>query len=78
MRPPQGHGPGRNRLIQFDQCKGPSLNNRFDMPVRILLVRRIADTQDPPIWIGYSGSDPKRGKSVGTAADQAGRVLALT
>jgi hypothetical protein len=37
---------------------GLSLNNRFDLPVRNLLVRRIADTQDPPIWISYSGSRP--------------------
>ena len=51
------------RLNPLCNCsvKGLSLNNRFDMPVRNLLVRRIADTQHAPIWIGYSGLDPHTG-----------------
>jgi hypothetical protein len=37
----------------------PSPNNRFDVPIHIVLAGRIAGTQGRLIWVGYSGSDPE-------------------
>jgi len=57
----QARQPAADRTIALrysEVGKGPSLNNRFNQPVRILSVGNVACIQDPAMWIGYSGSDP--------------------